>query len=120
MKLNAIKYCLLFVILISSVVFSQGFTIGTNAVFSLGSSKLNLSNNFYNNGTFNPQNGTIAFTGPSGNQTYTDITEAELYNLTINKASGDVLLGNNITVNGTLTCISGDLNLNGKIIYLGP
>ena len=105
--------------LIQVTIFSQGFTIGNNAVFSLGSATISFSNNFENNGTFNPQNGTVAFTGPSGNQTYTDVSEVELNNLTVDKTSGDVLIANDITINGTLTCLSGDLDLNGKTIYMG-
>ncbi|MBU1099568.1 MAG: hypothetical protein KKA84_04110 [Bacteroidetes bacterium] len=105
---------------LTAVQFGQGFTISNNAVLSLGSATLSLSSNFENNGIFNPQNGTVEFSGPTGNQTYTDATQIALNNMRVNKASGDVLINNDITINGMLTCLAGDLNLNGKTIYLGP
>ena len=98
---------------------AQGITISGGATFSLGSATLNLPCNFENKGTFNPENGTIVFNGPTGDQTYTDTTGAQVNNVTINKASGDVLLGDDLNLTGTLTCTSGSLNLDGKIIYLG-
>ena len=98
--------------------FSQGLTISSNAVFSLGSATLSLSNDFTNDGTFNPENGTIAFTGPTGNQTYTDATNTPLNNLTVDKADGYFMLSHDITVNGDITCNS-DLNLNSHTIYMG-
>lgn len=102
------------------VLLGQGFTISDNANFNLGSAVLSLTDNFTNNGVFNPASGTIAFNGTTGNQTYSDPSGVTLNNLSVNKTSGDLLLANSITINGVLSCISGDLNLSGFIVYLGP
>jgi hypothetical protein len=104
--------------LISSPLFAQGLTIGSGTVFSLGGATLSLSGNWSNSGTFNPENGTIIFSG-TGTQTITNASGETFGNLTVTKASGDVRLANNITVNGNLTLTSGDLDINGKSISLG-
>ena len=119
MKFKSLQCFILCSIVLSNYLGAQGITISSGATFSLGSATLNLAANFENKGTFNPQNGKIVFNGPTGDQTYTDTTGAQINNFTINKASGDVLLGGDLNLTGTLTCTSGNLNLNGKIIYLG-
>ncbi len=75
--------------------------------------------NWSNFGTFTPGNGTVTFTGASGTQAISNASGETFNNLTVNKASGDVQLRNNITVNGTLTTTSGDVDLNSHTITLG-
>ena len=114
------KNCRIIIFFILNIsLFGQGVTISNNSIFNLGSAVFNLSSNWINNGTVNTSNGTIGFTNASGNQTYSDDSGADINNFVVNKAAGDVVLLNNITVNGMLTCTSGDLELNGKIIILG-
>ena len=100
--------------------FAQGVAIGSGTKFSLGGATLYLPNNWSNAGMFAAENGTIIFNGASGTQTITNASGETFNNLIVNKESGDVQLANNCIVNGTLTLYSGDLNLNGSIIILGP
>ena len=105
-------------VLTSCVVFAQGLTIGSGAIFSLGSATFSLPGNWNNNGTFNPNSGTVIFNG-TGTQTIADASGEIFNNLVVNKSAGDVQLANNITVNGNLTLTSGDIDMNGKTISLG-
>ena len=109
--------CLLLFTAIS--VYGQGLTIGSGTTFTLGSSTtLSLSGNWTDNGTFTAGTGsTVIFNGSSGNQTVTGVETFD--NLTINKTIGNVVLANNINVNGTLTCTSGNLDLDGNSCALG-
>jgi hypothetical protein len=100
-------------------IYAQGITIGSGTIVKLGSATLLLPCNWSNSGTFIAGNGTVTFTGASGNQTITNTSGETFNNLTVNKASGDVQLLNDITVNGTLTTTSGDVDLNSHTITLG-
>ncbi len=106
-------------LLVASALHAQGLAIGASTTFTLGSATLSLSGNWNNAGTFTAGSGTVVFSSPNGNQTITKDGGETFNNLTINKAADDVVLNDNITVDGTLTCTSGDLDLNGKIISLG-
>ena len=111
----------LFILVLASVpiLSAQGITIGNGTLFSLAGATLSLSNNWTNSGTFNAGTGTVTFNGPSGQQTIANVSGETFQNLVVNKAAGDVVLSNNITVNGNLTTTSGDLDLNGKTVTLG-
>ncbi len=98
---------------------AQGITIGSGTTLSLGSSTLSLPGNWSNSGTFTAGSGTVVFTGSSATQTITNASGETFNNLTVNKASGNVQLVNNITVNGTLTATSGGVDLNSHTITLG-
>ena len=97
---------------------AQGLTIGSGATFSLGGATLIIPGNWNNYGTFNQENGQIIFNGQSGNQTITNPSGENFTNIAVNKASGDVVLENGLTINGTLSLVSGDLDLNGNIITM--
>lgn len=119
MKINSyIKFLPVVLLLLNTLCFAQGITIGSSTIFSLGSSTLSLSGNWNNSGTFTPENGTVIFNGPSGNQTITKSGGETFKNLTVNKSAGNVQLQNNITVTGTLTLTSGDVDLNGMVITI--
>jgi hypothetical protein len=98
---------------------AQGISIGTGTTFSLGAATLSLPNNWSNSGTFIAGTGTVIMNG-AANQTITNASGETFLDLTVSKVSGDVVLNNNITINGNLTFTSGDLNLNGNIVTLGP
>jgi hypothetical protein len=98
---------------------AQGISIGSGTTLSLGGATLSLPNNWSNAGTFTAGTGTVIFNGTSGDQTITNASGETFQNLTINKASGEVVLNSKITVNGTLTITSGDINLDGDTLLLG-
>jgi Secretion system C-terminal sorting domain len=98
---------------------AQGITIGSGTTVTLGSSTLSLPGNWSNSGTFTAGSGTVVFNGASGTQTITNASGETFNNLTVNKASGNVQLLNNIAVNGTLTTTSGGVDLNSHTITLG-
>ncbi|MBN1541384.1 hypothetical protein JW992_04495 [candidate division KSB1 bacterium] len=119
MRKQQIKSIAILLTCSASWLYAAGLSIGSGATFSLGGATLNLPDDWSNGGTFNAGTGTVVFNGASGDQTITN-TNGETYgNLTINKASGDVILANPVTVNGTLTLSSGHLQLNGQVITLG-
>ena len=105
--------------LLNLSVLGQGIKISSGTTLTGGSATVTLPGNWNNSGTFIPGTSTVTFNGATGNQTITNSNGETFNNLTINKAGGDVQLSNNITVNGTLTLTSGDVDLNGKTITLG-
>jgi len=107
------------IVLLNIAVIGQGITIGSGTTFTGGSTTVTLSGNWTNSGTFTAGTSNVIFNGSSGNQTITNSGGETFNNLTVNKIGGDVQLSNNITVNGTLTLTSGDVDLNDKTITLG-
>jgi hypothetical protein len=97
---------------------AQGISIGSGSTFSLGAATLYLPGNWSNAGTFIPGTGTVTLNGTT-NQTITNASGETFLDLNIQKASGDVVLNNDITVNGNLTLTSGDLDLNNRMVTLG-
>lgn len=120
MILRFIKYCLIILAFGAINISPQGITISDGATFSLGSSTLSIPNNFVNNGTFNHNDGKIIVNGSTGDQTYKDTSSTQVNNLTINKNSGDLILESSINLKGTISLISGDLDLNGYNVYMNP
>jgi hypothetical protein len=110
---------LILIMVFAVSVSAQGLSIGSGSTFSLGAATLYLPNNWSNAGTFVPGTGTVILNG-STNQTITNASGETFLDLNIQKASGDVVLNNNITINGNLTLTSGDLDLNGDTVTLGP
>ncbi|HPQ45481.1 MAG TPA: Ig-like domain-containing protein, partial [Syntrophales bacterium] len=98
---------------------AHGLSIGSSTTFSLGASTLNLSGDWSNAGTFTAGSGTVVFNGSTGNQTVANASGETFYQVTVNKAVGDVLLHTDVTVSGTLTITGGDVDLNGNILTLG-
>ncbi len=69
-------------------------------------------------GTFNTNSRLVTFNGASGNQTITNAGGETFAFLTVNKASGNVVLGGNVTVNNTLALTSGDLSIGANTLTL--
>ncbi|MBL7856590.1 MAG: autotransporter-associated beta strand repeat-containing protein, partial [Cyclobacteriaceae bacterium] len=93
------------------------------AVLDMGANTLSVSGATTNTGTIRfsgasnglaISSGTIEYYGASQN-----ITAGTYNNLTINQSGGEALLAGNVTVNGTLTLASRNLNLNGYTLTLG-
>jgi hypothetical protein len=81
-------------------------------------STLNVTGNFTNDGTFTPSTGEVVFNG-TGAQNITGTSAVNFYDLTNNKASGNLVLQRDITVNNDLTLTSGNIDLNGNELTLG-
>ena len=107
----------MFFLFVTSV-YGQGLTIGSSAILSLGSAIFTLNGDWDNSGTFNAENGTVVFNG-SGDQSVTNANGETFLNLTVNKTSGNVILEDAVEVDGTLSVVSGDVDLNGNVIALG-
>ncbi len=86
----------------------RNLTINAGGVLNMSGSatKLEITGNLVNNGTFAPA-GTVAFTGTTA-QSFSGLSLAQ--NLTINNAAG-VSIQNNITVSGLIWIQSGNLQL---------
>jgi hypothetical protein len=117
MKAIVFFFILMIVLAVSSP--AQGISIGSGTTFSLGGATLLLPNNWSNAGAFTAGTGTISFNGSGGSQIITCVSPEVFHNVTVNKASGGVVLNNSITVNGNLTITSGNINLNGDTLLLG-
>ena len=72
---------------------------------------------FTNNGTYTAT-GTVELTGDD-NKTIGGTTSTSFKNLTINKTTNDIILGNEISVGGTLQMDGGRLDLRNDTIKLG-
>lgn len=83
------------------------FTISSSTLVESINSVINLQGNWTRNGTFIPNNGKVVFDG-TGTQTVNNTT---FNDLEINKASGSLLLNDNIVVNGNLHIAKGTFDL---------
>lgn len=110
-------------LLLPLVVRSQDVTIAPGASLALtGNALVTIQDGgLTNNGSFSAGNGTIMFSGTAATASSSiGGSSITIFNhLTINKSSNDVLLNNNVTVNGNLTMMSGNLQLNTYTVDLG-
>jgi hypothetical protein len=83
------------------------FTISSSTLVETINSVINLQGNWIRNGTFIPNNGKVVFDG-TGTQT---VNQTIFNDLDINKASGSLILNNNIVVNGHLHIAKGTFDL---------
>ncbi len=94
-------------VVLSGTVAANDVVIETGATLSMGSGTLNIYGNYTNNGTLVGGTGTLAFVGASGDQTITKTGGETITSMTVNKAAGNVILNNNVTVTGGLSLTSG-------------
>lgn len=81
--------------------------LAATTLASLSGGDLELSGDFTDNAIFTPNSRAVFFSGASGNQTITK-TGGEIFDyILVQKAAGNVLLANDITVNQVLTLTSG-------------
>lgn len=115
------KYALL--LLLPLCTRAQEITITSGASLALtGNAILTIQDGgLINNGSFSAGNGIVLFSGATATaNSFIAGNNSMVFNhLTINKSSNDVLLSNNITVNGNLTMQSGNLQLNNYTVDLG-
>ena len=94
---------------------------GTNLVAN-GNIQLVVNNtSFVNNGTFVPSTGTVSIFGnaSTANSSIGGSSATGFNNLVLNKTANDALLGNNISIAGSLNMTLGNLQLNNFTADLG-
>ena len=96
-----------------SLVIGSGDTLAVD-----GDMEIVVSGDWQNNGVFKSGSGMVNLTG-SGTQAVGNPAGESFNHLTVNKPAGAVQLNGGISVSGTLTLSSGDLDLNGNIADLG-
>jgi hypothetical protein len=106
-------------VVLSGTVAANDVVIESGATLSMGSGVLNIHGNYTNNGTLVGGTGTVAFVGASGNQSITKTGGESFPFMTVNKASGNVVLNNNVTVTGGLTLTNGLVVLGANNLTLG-
>ncbi len=115
------KSILIGVALIPSLVGAQvSVEIGPSGTVEIASTTvLEISGNWTNTGVFTSGGGTVVFNGAVGNQVIANSAGELFFNVTIDKADGNVQLGKDIKVDGVLILTGGDLDLNGNVLTLG-
>lgn len=88
---------------------------GTGAIFP---ASVDITGNLTTNQAINLSGKTVAFTG-SDPQFIAGSVAPTFGNLTLNKPLGEVLMTTNVSVDGTLTLTSGNLNIANRILTLG-
>ncbi|MGE0269632.1 MAG: LamG-like jellyroll fold domain-containing protein, partial [Candidatus Omnitrophota bacterium] len=78
--------------------------------------RIRMAGNWFNNGgTFTPHTGTVVFEGTGADQTITSNAQI-FYNIHFNNTAlsgnDDIILADNLDINGTMTLIDGDLDAN--------
>jgi hypothetical protein len=96
------------------VIIESGATLGIQS-----SESLKVHGNWNNNGILNSAVGTIEFIGSTGNQTITKVGGETIPYMIVNKASGNVILANNVTVSGGLTLTNGLVEVGANTLALG-
>ena len=92
--------------------------VGSGATMSLGSGTVTLNGDLTNAGTINEGTGTLSLTG-AGDQTLSGGGTTDLYNLTLNKTSDNLVLSSPLQVKGTLTMNKGNINNGSNILTIG-
>jgi hypothetical protein len=111
------------IVLSSSNLFVSGGTvtvgnsISTNASVTMLSGEIQVEGNIANNNTFNCLSGEVILNG-SGTQILSGSIPFTFYDLSLDNASGAMLLTNTM-VNNKLTFINGNLNITDKEVDLG-
>ncbi len=98
----------------NNVTIESGASMGIQA-----SESLKVHGNWNNSGTLNAATGSIEFVGATGNQTITKVGGETIPYMVVNKANGNVVLANNVTVSGGLTLTSGLVEVGANTLALG-
>ncbi len=106
--------------LTAATIINGAVIIGLGTTFDANSLALSVTGDWTNNtGTFTPGTQTVTLNGTS-DQTITNAAGAIYNSLTVNKASGKVILNNNTNVSGLLTLTSGNIATNNSsVLTLG-
>lgn len=99
---------------------ANNITIETGASLGIQAGEsLKVHGNWNNSGTLNAATGSIEFVGATGNQTITKVGGETIPYMLVNKANGNVVLANNVTVSGGLTLTSGLVEVGANTLALG-
>jgi uncharacterized repeat protein (TIGR02543 family) len=96
---------------------AKNIHIETGASLTMQTGTITIDGNWENKGTFIPGTGTVSFIGMS-NQTITNAADETFNILTINKASGDLLLSNDVSINNQLNLTKGLIDLQASNLIL--
>jgi len=96
----------------------NSITIDPSGALTLGDTKavLNVYGNWTNNGTFAPTMGLVEFTGMAAQATAGSATT--FFNLNVNKSSGTVTMGADLSVSSNLNLLDGILDINNNKITI--
>ena len=94
------------------------FIIDATGNVTSSAGNVNITGNWINSGTFNPNNGTITFTG-SNSQLITSAIGDAFNNITMQKSANELTLNTDIHITTALTLTSGNVRLGNYNMTLG-
>jgi hypothetical protein len=97
----------------------KNLIIEEDGALTMGSGSLDIHGNYSNSGEFTPGTGLVTFSAQTGNQTISKAGGETFAKLKINKAAGNVILANNVTVSTELSLVKGLLVLGSNDLILG-
>ncbi len=86
---------------------SNNFTVNNGSIFNAGNYTHSIAGNVLNNGTINSGTSTFLLNGTTIQDVYSN---SAFNNLTVNKSSGTVTLYSDITINGVLNFMAGQIH----------
>ena len=89
-----------------------------SSTFSSGNNTISLEGNWTNSNGFTAGTGEVRFIG-TADQTISNASGENFYDLLIQKESGVLSLSDNVTVSNTLSLVQGEVNAGSSILYLG-
>jgi hypothetical protein len=103
--------------LAASINVTGDLTISSN--LTTGNNDLTVGGNWTNTGTFVQNAARVVIVNGASNQTISNPVGEVFQNLRVNKTAGQVLLGNDLTVNGTLSFQQGYVSAQSSLFTLG-
>lgn len=101
----------------STILASEGSIITSATGNTENNGDVYVKGDFINNGTYTKDNGKVTF-WDTDNQVIDGTSAIDIYNVEVNKASGNVALNVNATVSNVLNLTSGMVNLNSKTLTI--
>ncbi len=101
----------------STILASEGNIVTSATGNTENNGDVYVKGDWINNGTYTKDNGKVTF-WDTDNQVIDGTSAIDIYNVEVNKASGNVALNVNATVSNVLTLTSGMVNLNSKTLTI--
>ena len=92
--------------------------LNVSSTFLANNYNVDLAGDWLNAGVYTPGTGAVILNGTS-DQTITNLLGETFNNLSLSKASGNIYLGGNVTISGTLTMGGGDIICTDKSLVIG-